>query len=334
MKANARFINTEKIEGYVYSTGKSFNQLSERVSGPTSKNPGTKYIAGDLDIAVDEEGLNVVTIHYTYVTETYASGKVNNTFTALKRIIDNPDKTWLTGGKDNALKVQCTGVAIAVNDFIASDGTAVAAIRNENGFCTIVNAFGPENERNTFTADMLITKVTHVDADPEHNVKEDFTNVSGCIFGYGPVLIPANFVVHNKMGMQYFEDMEVTPANPVFTKVWGRINSLTIKTERVEESAFGEASVQTVERTSREYVITGTAKVPYDFGDEEVLTPADVTKMRQDRQVALAEVKKSYEERKANKAANDLPFGAATSKAPAKGPAASAGAVPEGGFVF
>ena len=44
MKANARFINTEKIEGYVYSTGSNFNQLSERVTGENSKNPGTKYM--------------------------------------------------------------------------------------------------------------------------------------------------------------------------------------------------------------------------------------------------------------------------------------------------
>ena len=70
MKANAKFINTEKIEGYVYSTGSNFNQLSERVTGENSKHPGTKYIAGDLDIAVDDTGLNVVTVHYTYVTET------------------------------------------------------------------------------------------------------------------------------------------------------------------------------------------------------------------------------------------------------------------------
>ena len=55
MKANARFINTEKIEGYVYSTGSNFNQLSERTTGENSKHPGTKYIAGDLDIAVDED---------------------------------------------------------------------------------------------------------------------------------------------------------------------------------------------------------------------------------------------------------------------------------------
>lgn len=327
MRANARFNNTEKIEGYVYSTGSNFNQLSERVTGENSKNPGTKYIAGDLDVAVDDTGLNVITIHYTYVTETYKSGQTNNTYTALKRIIDNPDKTWVNGGKDNAFKVQCTGTSIALNDFIAGDGSKVAAIRNENGFCSIVNELGPETERNTFTADMLITKVTHIDADPEKNIAEDFTTVSGAIFGYGPVLLPVSFVVRNKMGMNYFENLDATPSKPVFTKVWGRINCMTIKTERTEESAFGEAAVQTYERKSREYVITGTAKVPYDFGDEQVLTTADVNKMTQDRQVMLAEIEKRHNERQANKTAGGVNFNAATATKAAQN-------VPEGGFVF
>ena len=100
-----------------------------------------------------------------------------------------------------------------------------------------------------------------------------------------------------------------------------------IKTERTEESAFGEAAVQTYERKSREYVITGTAKVPYDFGDEEVLTAADVNKMTQDRQVMLAEVEKRYNERQANKAADGASFNAAAATKAAQ-------AVPEGGFVF
>lgn len=327
MKVNARFINTEKIEGYVYSIGSNFNQLSERVTGENSKNPGTKYIAGDLDIAVDEAALNVITIHYTYVTETYASGKANNTYTALKRIIDNPDKMWINGGKDNAYKVQCTGVSIALNDFIASDGTKVAAMRNENGFCTIVTELGPEAERNTFSADMLITKVTRKEADPDKNIEEDYVTVGGAIFGFGPVLLPVTFVVRNEMGMNYFENLDAAPSNPVFTKVWGRINSLTVKTERTEESAFGEAAVQTYERKSREYVITGTAKVPYDFGDEEVLTTADVNAMVQKRQEMLAEVEKRYNDRQAkNAAANSVNFdvAAATKKAE----------VPVGNFTF
>jgi len=321
MRANARFTNTVKIEGYVYSTGSNFNQLSERESGENSKNPGTKYIAGDLDIAVDEEGLNIITVHYTYVTETYKSGQTNNTYTTLKKIIDNPEKTWINSGKENAFKVQCTGVSIAINDFIAADKSKIAVIRNENGFCSIVNELGPETESNTFSADMLITKVTHIDADPERNISEDFTTISGAIFGYGPVILPISFVVHNEMGMNYFESLEVSPSNPIFTKVWGRINCMTVKTKKIEESAFGEAAVQTSERKNREYVITGTAKVPYDFGDEEVLTIEDVNKMMQDRQVMLAEVEKRYNERQANK----------TVKSTATIPNMP---VPEGGFVF
>jgi hypothetical protein len=315
MKANAKFINTEKIEGYVYSLGNGFGELQERVSGENSKNPGTKYIAGDLNIAVDEAGLNVITIHYTYVTETYSNGKTNNTYSALKKIIEAPEKFWVNGGKDNALKVQCTGVSIAVNDFIAGDGKKVAALRNENGFCSIVNELKPEAERTRFDADFLITGVTHVEADPENNIEKDFVSVKGAIFGYGPKIIPASFVVYNDMGMKYFEDLDATNAQPFFTKVWGYINCKTIETQRVEESAFGEPSVQTSTRKTREYVITGTAKVPYDFGDEEVLTVEDISKMNTDRQTLLAEVEKRYNERQAQKPATATP---AAAEAPVK----------------
>ena len=314
MKTNAKFINTEKIEGYVYSTGSNFNELQVRTSGENSKNPGTKYIAGDLDIAVDEQGLNVVTVHYRYVAETTTNNSPNSTYAALKKIIDNPDRTWINGGKENAFKVQCTGVSIAVNDFIANDGSKVAAIRNENGFCSIVNELSEESERNKFTADMLINKVTHIDADPEKNIAEDFATVSGCVFGYGksiPTMIPVSFVVRNKHGMEYFEGLDASSSNVVFTKVWGSINCMTIKVEKTEESAWGEAAVQSYERKSREYLITGTAKVPYDFGDEDILTAEDVIKMSQDREVMLSEVEQRYKERKStsevNFASNDNP---------------------------
>lgn len=301
MKTNANFTNNVKIEGYVYSVGDSFNQLQERVSGENSKNPGTKYIAGDLNIAVDEAGLNVITVHYRYVAEAFKNGP-NNTYTTLKKIIDNPDKYWVNNGKDNAFKVQCTKVALAVNDFIGGDGQKVAAIRNEGGFCSIVNELCREEERNTFSTDMLITKVTHIDANPEKNIDTDYTTVSGAIFGYGrdiPTLIPVSFAVRSNGGMQYFEDLDVTNSNPVFTKVWGKVNCKTIKVVKSEESAFGEAAVQTYERKSREYLITGTAKVPYDFGDEDVLTVEDINRMNQDRQILLAEIEKRYQDKKA-----------------------------------
>lgn len=300
MKKN--LFNEEKIEGYVYSitSNNEWNSLSVREAGPNSKNPGEKYIAGELNVAVDEDGLNVITIHYTYVTPVYKkSGRTNNTYTALKKIIDNPDRTWIEGGKENAFKVSCTGVSIAINDFIAGDGSKVAATRNEGGFVSIVNEFS--EERNKFTTDILITKVSHIDANPEKNIEKDYTSVNGYIFGYGPVILPVSFVVRNEGGMSFFEDLDASGSNPVFTKVWGKINCMTIKMTRTEESAFGEAAVQTYERKSREYTITGTSKVPYDFGEEDVLTIEEVNKMIQDRQVKLAEIEERHEKKNSEK---------------------------------
>lgn len=328
MKNNAKFLNTEKIEGYVYSTGSGFDQLSIRESGPNSKHPGTVYIAGNLEVATDEDCLNIVSVHYSYVTETYSSGKVNKTFSVLKQIIENAEtKTVLSAGKENAMKVRCSSVSIAVNDFIASDGSKVATLRNENGFCEFINTFSEaQEEKNKFTADILITKVTRVEADPEKNISEDYGNVSGCIFGYGPKIIPVTFVVKNDSGIKYFEDLDATPSAPVFTKVWGKINCSTTKYTKTEESAFGSASVQSFERKVREYVITGTARIPYDFGDEEVLTAEDVQKMSQDRQILLAEIEKRYNERN-SQTFDDAPIAAPKKTVPKAG-------VPEGGFKF
>lgn len=322
MKPNAKFINTEKIEGYVYSTGKDFNQLGERVTGENSKNPGTKYIAGDLDIVVDETGINVVTVHYSYVTEFYSSGKPNSTYKVLKEIIDNPERTWIKGGKENAFKVQCTGVSLGVNDFIGSDGSKVAALRNENGFCSIINEFDEQSQRNFFKMDMLVTKVTRVEADPEKNIEKDYATISGCVFGYGPKIIPVTFIMKKETGIKYFENLDVSNANPFFTNIWGKINCSTEKVIKKEESAFGEAAVQVYEKKVKEYVITGAKPVPYDFGDEDVLTKEDVMQMSQERQVMLAEVEKRYNESKAKKAAKNTTN------------AATATTVPDGDFVF
>lgn len=301
MKVNANFINNEKIEGYVYGLGNNFRELSEKVS-----KKGVKYIGGDLHVAVDEAGLNVITVSYIYVTETTKSGSPNRTYSTLKKIIDTPEKHWVNSGKENAFKVSCTAVRVGVNDFIGSDGTKVAEIRNEGGFCTIVDELCPEDERNTFSTDILITNVKRIEANPERNIDEEYGTINGCVFGFGqpPTIIPVSFAVRNESGIKFFEDMEPSSSEPVFTKVWGRINSLTVTYTKTEESAFGEAAVQTVKRKTKEYVVTGTSKVPYDFGDEEVLTSEDVNTMIQNRQVKLAEVEKRYNDSKEVKATN------------------------------
>ena len=292
--------NTERIEGRIYQHDLAVKQVQNK----DSANFGKDFINGNLEIATDEEGLNVIKVHFTYVTETTSKGTKNNTYTNLKKIIEE-GKTWVADGKDNAMKVR-VDTALALNDFYNNNDELVSAKTNEGGFVTFINELGEEKERNTFSVDMVITNVEHKDADDEKNIEEHAV-VRGAIFNFRNALLPVDFKVKSADGMKYFEDLGATNAEPVYTKVWGKIVSETSTTTQEVESAFGEAAVRTYKSTNKEWVITGTAKVPYDFGDENVLTAEELTKASQDRQTYLAEVKQRADEYKASRAAGNTP---------------------------
>lgn len=294
-------INEEHIEGRVFQ-----HSLEVKVSGPASKNPGTQYISGNLDIAVDEEGLNVITVHFTYITETTKKGGKNQTFGVLKKIIDEPTRTWVASGKDNAFKVK-VDTALGLNDFWADDNTKVSVKRNEGGFVSFVNELiEEENKRNIFTMDMVITRVTRVEADPERGIEEDYVKLGGAVFNFRNDLLPVEFLVRNETGMNYFESLEASSTNPIYTKLWGRIMNQIIKTEIIEESAFGDSFVVPKEKSTREWLVTGVAKIPYDFGDEAVMTREELTTAMQNREIHWADIKKNQEEYRAAKAAQTV----------------------------
>ena len=290
-----KMINTEKIEGRVYQ----HNLVKKTVQNSASTNFGKEFISGNLEIAVDEEGFNIIPVHFTYVTETTSSGSKNSTYTNLDKII-NDGKTWIANGKDEATKVRID-TALAVNDFYTQDDRLVSTKVNEGGFVTIESELGLENERNTFTTDILITNATRVEPDPDKNITEEYLVLKGAIFNFRNALMPVDFIVRNKDGMDYFEDLGASESSPVLTKVWGRINCNSISREEREETAFGEESVRTIERKVKEWVVLGTSKVPYDFGDEAVLTVDEVKKAIQDRELMLADTKKRSDEYRASK---------------------------------
>ena len=294
-----KIVNREHIEGILFQHDLEL----KTVQNETSANYGKEFIAGNVEIAVDEEGLNVIPVHFTYVTEVTNSGKKSPTFTALKRIIDE-DKSIVSVGKDEAFKIKID-TALSVNDFYSNDDQLVSVKVNEGGFISIVNNLCDEKERNTWEADMVITGCNIIEADPEKNIDEDYMKVKGAIFNFRNELLPIEFILRNKDGFKHFEDMDASPAEPTFTKVWGRINCLT-KTKTVEEeTAFGEAAVRTYERKVKEWEITGTPKViSYDFGGED-LTVEELTKAMQDRELKLADIKKRSDEYKAQKASNN-----------------------------
>lgn len=286
-----KMINTTHIEGLVYD-----HKLEKKVSGDTSKNPGTEFINGILNVATDDKGMNVVPVHFSYVTATTSKGGTNNTYNALARIIDeNPSVVKV--GRDNAMKVRIDS-AVGLNEFFADlkDEKPVCAKRNEGGFVHIVNEIDEdEKKRSYFETDMLITGVRDVEADPERNLPAKVV-VMGYAFDFRNALLPVEYSVTNENGMKYFQKLDCSPANPTFTKVWGRQISQTIKTEITEESAFGEASVRIRETTNRDFIITGTSKVPYMWDDDSTITAMEMKKALQDREIYLAGVKKRQED--------------------------------------
>ena len=297
--------NSITIQGRVYSFGEANgrNMLEVKtVKNEQSANFGKEYISGTIQVAVDEAGLNVIPVHYTWVTPTTKTGGTNNTFVALKALIDG-GKTWVKDGKDAAPMVKLEP-SFALNDFYINENgedKLVSQLIHEGGFASIVNTL-PENEaeRTYFRCDMVITNVSHVDADEEKGTDEHVA-IRGAVFNFRQELLPLTFIVKNPNGMNYFEGLGASGSEPVYTWVEGVINCNTIKTEKKEESAFGGDSVRVFEKKTKEWLIVRASQNPYDFGEEGILTGEELTKAMQDRQVKLAEEKKRSEEYKAQK---------------------------------
>lgn len=294
--------NATHIEGLLYQ-----HSLELKVSGENSKNPGTEFIAGTIDIATDDACTNIVPVHFTYVTATTAKGKANQTFTTLQNIINGTLGTYMGSGPDKAVKVRVDS-ALGLNEFF-SDRTGkeelVSAKRNEGGFVHTADALvDDEKQRNTFKCDMIITKCTEVEANEERNTPAKVL-ISGVTFDFRKALLPVEFSAINPAAMNYFLGLEASDKNPVFTCVWGRQVSETIVRTITEESAFGEASVREVRSSRKDWVVTGASPEPYIWDDDSTITVAEFTKATSDRETYLATLKQRQDEYKSsqNKAA-------------------------------
>lgn len=300
-------LNKERIEGLVYEHDLKIKQ----VQNTESENYGKDFISGTLDIATDDACENVVQVHFTYVTETTSKGKKNNTYTALKNIIDN-GKTVISDGASAATMVRID-TAIGVNDFYSDNAKSennpdglISAKRNEGGFVHIINKMNDESSRNTFEVDMLINGTRFVEANDETGA-EEYLILKGIIFDFKNAILPVEFLVRSAGGIQYFEGLNIDKDNMVFTKVWGKILSHQSKVTRTEQSAFGEDKVVEYTKTQKEWVVIGAANEPYELGDSQNgITADELKKAVEDRNVYLADVKKRQEEYQASKNNNTV----------------------------
>lgn len=291
-----KMINKVHVEGYLYQ-----HTLEMKESGPNSKAPGTIFITGNIDIATDNAMTNIVTIHYTYVTEKTKTGKANSAFSVLKDIIDGKLGCHMKGAAPALISVDSS---IALNEFYTERNgqeELVSAKRVEGGFLSVVSALKEdEAQRSTFDVDMVITGTHMMEADPEKDLPEKMI-LKGGIFDFRGSLLPVDLSVILPGAISYFESMGISQTEPMFTRLQGQLISEVIKRTVTEESAFGAPKVKEYASTRKDYVITWAASEPYAWDDESSITATEMKKAMEERATYLATVKARQDEYKASK---------------------------------
>ena len=303
-----KMINKVHIEGWVYD-----HNLTSKVAGEKAKNPGVTVINGTVDIATDANCLNIVTIHYRYVTPVTKQNKPNATFNALNSILTD-NKTVVKVGKENAVKVRAD-TSIGLNEFYSDRSgkeELVSAKRNEGGFIHIITDALSEKDtdRNNWEADTVVTKVREIEADPERNLPAKVV-ISGYMFDFKNALLPVDVVAYKESAQNYFLGLEASESNPTFIKLKGQQVSQVIIRTVTEESAFGdEPDVKEFKNTVREFVVTG-ALPPYEWDSEESITAQEMKEALASREITKAEIKQRQDEYNASRSTK-APAAAAT----------------------
>ena len=306
----SKWINNVNIRGYLFSTERLEKRISQK---------GVEYIGGAINIATDEDCMNVVPVNFTYVVPTKKDGSPNPTYSLLESIINGEIKTYEVAGKD-AARLRIYG-DIEVNDWINRDGAAVANHRVRGSFAHLLNAgetFG--NTPAHFEADMLIqSAVTKESADGS-----EYMSLSGFVFNFRSELLPVNFSVASESGMKFFEDQDISSSNPYLGKVWGDITTTVVTTTTEQDASkvgFGAPEVKTSSKSLRTWEVSG-ANVNLGL-NEATITMEGLKAAMENRAKVLADVRARYEARNGgNSFGNATPAVAApTPKAKAVSPA-------------
>ena len=288
-----KMVNVVKLEGKLYESS-----LEIKVS-----KKGVEYIGGKIELATDDDNLNIVSIDYPYVAKRYSNGKENKNYSVLNSIIENGKS--IVGNPDEEPTLLRIDSNIDLNEWYKNENgedVLVSTRRVAGGFTHIIKKLSNESvRRNRFECDMVITNSIYVEADEEANIPEDKMVIKGCVFNYKNDLLPIEFTVLNQGGIDYFDSLDISPNAPIFTKVWGEIINKTITTSITEESAFGEPVVKEVKKNKKDWVLTGTMANPYEFDDEGTILASELKECMSNRQITLATKLQEQKEREAEK---------------------------------
>ena len=260
------FKNAVNVRGYVYDY-KRLNVREDR--------NGKMYVSGELQIATDEDGFNIVPVEFfayaVYTDKKTGQEKPTATFELLNGILAGDKKTYMQVGNE-ATRVRIDGSA-DVNDWVNRDGELVASNRIRGSFIHELGAGEPLDGGAKFEMDALITSAVTREVDEG----EPYMVVKGYTFNYRNDFLPVTMYVRNPNGINYIEDQDVSQKNPLLTPLSGEIvTNTTVKRKQVE-SAWGDTKeVVSTGKPFRTWDIGWMSMTPYVFGDEEVMTVQDV----------------------------------------------------------
>lgn len=294
----SKWKNAVEVQGYIFNFGNSEREmLKECISGPNATHPGTQYIRGTLNVATDDEASNVVTIWFQYVPKVWPAknGKPereNPTYAELARLIDTA-KTFESDGVA-ATKVRVSG-NLDVNDFYTREGELASPKRIRGSFVHVLNGPISPNPA-TFDIECILSNAITKEVDGG----EDYLTLKGYTFDFRNAILPFDVNVRIPAAITYFENQDISNANPLVTNIKGNIVSAIVKQEEEVESAFGDPVVNVTTRSVRTWDVTWAAKEPMEWDDESSITKAELKKVLQEREDMLAAEKKRQDEWKAS----------------------------------
>ena len=305
-----KMINRTLVEGYLYDS-----KLEEKTYKETAKRPGAKYIQGTVDIATDDNLTNIVSVHYSFVSEPLPEDKpmMRSRYETLANIMNGTVKSVMNSDKEHAAKLSLSS-SIGLLEFPTERNGVeemVCTKRNEGGFISAANKLRNEDDRNTFDVDIIIVGARRIDADEERELPEKVV-ISGYIFDYFGSIMPVEFTALGTGAMNYFEGLEPSKKSPVFTRIKGHQVSTTVPREIVEKSAFGEDRVRVVMNNRKDWIVDWAQEEEYAFDEEDTISAEEVKKALSEREIRLADMKNRR--KNATNAIADAPAAATPAK--------------------
>lgn len=298
--------NFTHIEGWLYDASK----LALKKTGANSKNPGTEYIGGSIDIATNDELTNIVTVNFTYEVPVFSNGKENARYGVLANIVNGTYKTVLGSSKENATILKIDG-RIGVNEYF-TENNGKKELRsfqmNEGSFIHVISAGELNSEiekRSTFGADFLINNVIVKEPDIDRDLPAK-AEISGYIFDFRGAMMPVKFSTTHEGAIGYFESLGASNSNPIFTKVTGVQTNEIIK-KMIETSSAWGTEMREVENRNRSWRITWARPEYYEFDTPETITAQEVKDGLTARKTREAELSAQFDQKNAK--ASAIPTG-------------------------